>query len=1540
MRKVFAALLAVVLVCAEIGNGVPSLVAAGSVSWQQVTPTGSASPAAIDKIAPDLRQAIMVGLPNTLVTAIVTMKDQADLSAIASADARTHQEQTIRALQNQAAVTQSSLQRTLTDAAIQTDGSVSAAASGSIASVTPFWIFNGFSITATPDVILALAARPDVASVTPDDVAIVPAAINATPEVNVNNVNAPALWALGRYGQGVVVATMDTGVDMTDPDLATSWRGGSNSWYDPYGQHPTSPVDLDGHGTDVLGVIVGGNAGGTAIGIAPQAKWIAVKIFSDTKSSSATAIHSGFQWLLDPDGNPSTADAPQVVNNSWTFTSPGCDLSFEPDLQALRAAGILPIFAAGNGGPGASSSISPANNPSAFAVGAVDKNDQIVSFSSRGPNSCGQSSQIYPDLTAPGFDIRTAGLGGNYVAASGTSLAAPHVAGALALLMGTFPGLSVTEQEAALLGSAADLGNPGPDDTYGHGRLDALAAYQWLINGGFVPQSLVPITVTTSADTIADDGQCSLREAIIAANTNGAYGGCASGGGADTIIFGPAFSSPTMIDLTATGANEDAALTGDLDILESLTISGTGALTIDGLNSDRVFDVRPGASLVVTGLAVRNGKGASDGGGFRVEGSLNLIGVTVSANQGGGIANLGGSVTLSSTMVTGNTIYGISNQGSGALTMNAGQVVNNQGVGFTNSVSSATLTGVFVSGNTNGGLRNQGATQSKLTVTSGVVISNSATSGGGIANEGVGASTTISATRIGGNVVTGSGGGIFNNGVMAITNSTLDHNQARSGGGIEHFGGNMSLTNVTVSGNNATDNGGGLYVLGSLSARYLTVAFNGAGGSGGNIYHDQAQATYSGVLVSDATAGGNCGRNGGQVSTTGNNLESTNTCSFTAGTDLVNQNPLLGPLQANGGATWTHALAVGSPAIDAVPLGINFCGMAVAADQRGIVRPQGARCDIGAFEGSFVPNASTPIHDIQGAGHISPVDGQTLTTEGVVTAVRGSGFFLQDLNPDSNDATSEGLWVNGGIVASVAVGDHVSVNGQVQEVTLGGSSSNLLSVTTFVPTKVTVLNSGSPLPAPVLLGSGGRVLPTTVLEDDNFAVFDPNQDGLDFFESLEGMRVQISNAVVVAPTDENGDLWVLADNGAQAGPRTERGGILRAVGDVNPERIRLDAALYPGQVLPAADVGALISSPVVGIMDYPSLTYAVLVTSPFTIDSASAVVRKTGSLVADNESVTLASIDLNGLGGNDAQSAFDASASVIVNRLRSPDIVALDAVFDNNGILNDGTVAADQTFARLIVAIQAAGGPTYDYAQIDPVDAIDGGYLGGNARLAYLYNPARVQRSGISGDASTANSVSCAANVPALTLNPGRIEPGNSVFDNNRKALAAQFEFAGTPFVVIGVSFIDNNSDSPSYGSVQPPVLVSQSMRQAQAQVVHDFAAAILACDATARVIILGNVYDDPGTPPQTALAGTEFSSLSALLAPDARYSTVVNGESREWDQMLVSDRFVGTAVGYDIVHINAEYATRSSDRDPLVARLGMAGSSAQKRLLLPLIQK
>jgi subtilisin family serine protease len=417
----------------------------------------------------------------SMLTVIVTLKEQVPQATLASYAAESpiasRQEIVIRMLQSKAAQSQADLK----------DWLVSRQVAGQVSLVTSLWIFNGLVVTATPEVIADLKQRTEIASVFPDATIKAPllppglSSADSLPEENISLINAPALWNLGLRGQNVVIASMDTGVDIQHPDLSAQWRGGSNSWFDPYGEHPTVPTDLNGHGTWTMGVMVGKDFGGSAIGVAPAARWIAVKIFNDHNQATTAGIHLGYQWLLDPDGNPATADAPQVLNNSWDYGAPGCNLTFQADLDALRAFGILPVFAAGNFGPAASSDASPANNPGAFAVGVVDNQDQILGLSSRGPATCGGYEEVYPLLVAPGADIRTTDLFQFYTTGTGTSLAAPHVTGGLALLLNMFPGMPISIQEQALLEGAQDLGETGSDNTYGYGRLDIEKSYEWLM---------------------------------------------------------------------------------------------------------------------------------------------------------------------------------------------------------------------------------------------------------------------------------------------------------------------------------------------------------------------------------------------------------------------------------------------------------------------------------------------------------------------------------------------------------------------------------------------------------------------------------------------------------------------------------------------------------------------------------------------------------------------------------------------------------------------------------------------------------------------------------------------------------------------------------------------------------------------------------------------------------------------------------------------------------------------------------------------------
>ncbi len=411
--------------------------------------------------------------PAAMHDVVVTMRVQTQLGDVSRAGgSRATHRRLLERLRSTAGETQRPVQRAVSRLR----------AAGEVDAVTSYWISNSLSMSATDSAIATLRSLPQVLSVTPDAmIAAAPIVETVMPaEPNLTQVTAPDLWAKGLRGDGVVVAVLDTGADLTHPDLAASYRGGANSWFDPFGEHPTGPVDLSGHGTWTTGVAVGGSAGGSAIGVAPAARWIAARVFNDAGQGSVSAIHAALQWAVDPDSDPTTDDGADVINNSWSLGSPGCNLTFQPDLQALRALDVVPVFAAGNGGPGASSSYSPANYPEALSVGSVDSRDLVLGDSSRGPSTCGGRSRVFPDVTAPGRNIRTSDRYGQWTTASGTSLAAPHATGALALLLSGNHSLSADQQVAAVLTGARDLGANGPDNAYGAGRLDVAGAWATL----------------------------------------------------------------------------------------------------------------------------------------------------------------------------------------------------------------------------------------------------------------------------------------------------------------------------------------------------------------------------------------------------------------------------------------------------------------------------------------------------------------------------------------------------------------------------------------------------------------------------------------------------------------------------------------------------------------------------------------------------------------------------------------------------------------------------------------------------------------------------------------------------------------------------------------------------------------------------------------------------------------------------------------------------------------------------------------------------
>eukprot|EP00002_Diphylleia_rotans_P006026 TRINITY_DN152_c0_g1_i6.p1 TRINITY_DN152_c0_g1~~TRINITY_DN152_c0_g1_i6.p1 ORF type:complete len:464 (+),score=78.92 TRINITY_DN152_c0_g1_i6:57-1448(+) len=356
-----------------------------------------------------------------------------------------------------------------------------------------FWIVNAVYVWGVDRALVEeLAQREDVEVIRGDreaqlhvPVKVDETAFNGTALVEqyITLIGAPNVWARGFTGQNVVVANIDTGVRGTHTALSGNYRGGAYSWFDPRGTYPT-PGDNNGHGTHTMGTIAGSSASG--VGVAYGSKWIAAKGCASSSCSSYDLTASA-QWVACPN-SPSCTEKPHVVNNSWGGGQG--DTWYLSYINAWRAANILPVFSIGNSGSACSTANSPGDNQGAFSVGASDLNDNIGSFSSRGP---GRIVAQKPEISAPGVSVNSAWYTSDsaYARLSGTSMAAPHIAGAAALLISSRPGISIDEIERVFVSTtfkrmqqptsgATSCGgiayNTYPNYIYGYGRIQVDAA--------------------------------------------------------------------------------------------------------------------------------------------------------------------------------------------------------------------------------------------------------------------------------------------------------------------------------------------------------------------------------------------------------------------------------------------------------------------------------------------------------------------------------------------------------------------------------------------------------------------------------------------------------------------------------------------------------------------------------------------------------------------------------------------------------------------------------------------------------------------------------------------------------------------------------------------------------------------------------------------------------------------------------------------------------------------------------------------------------
>ncbi|MEU9733534.1 endonuclease/exonuclease/phosphatase family protein [Streptomyces sp. NPDC048002] len=573
---------------------------------------------------------------------------------------------------------------------------------------------------------------------------------------------------------------------------------------------------------------------------------------------------------------------------------------------------------------------------------------------------------------------------------------------------------------------------------------------------------------------------------------------------------------------------------------------------------------------------------------------------------------------------------------------------------------------------------------------------------------------------------------------------------------------------------------------------------------------------------------------------------------------------------------------------------------------------------------------SVRIHDIQGSTRISPYAGQTVTdVTGIVTGIRtyGSsrGFWIQDPNPDADPATSEGVFVfTSSTPKGVAVGDLVSVSGTVTEYVPGGATSGNQALTEITRPTFTVVSSGNAVPAATVVNS--RTVPGAYTPEGDSAAGNsingltlrPSKYALDLYESLEGMNVQVSDTRVVGATDPYTELWVTVkpwENRSSGG-----GTVYGSYTSQNTGRIQIQS-LGASADFPKANVGDTLAGTTAGPLDYNQYGGYTLVANQLGTLESGGLERETTQKQKRGE-LAVATYNVENLDPSDT--TFDAHAAAIVHNLRSPDIVSLEEIQDNNGAVNDGTVAADQTLQKLIDAIVAAGGPRYEWRSIDPANNTDGGEPGGNIRQAFLFNPERVSftdRAG--GDATTAAGVTEVRGKAALTVSPGRIDPANAAWSSSRKPLAGEFSFRGRTVFVIANHFNSKGGDQGLTSQYQPVARSSETQRHQQATLVNAFVKDILATQKNADVVTLGDINDFEFSDTAKILEsdGALWSAVKSLPRGE-RYSYVYQGNSQVLDQILVSPSIRrGCDFEYDSVHINAEFNDQISDHDPQVLR-------------------
>ena len=580
------------------------------------------------------------------------------------------------------------------------------------------------------------------------------------------------------------------------------------------------------------------------------------------------------------------------------------------------------------------------------------------------------------------------------------------------------------------------------------------------------------------------------------------------------------------------------------------------------------------------------------------------------------------------------------------------------------------------------------------------------------------------------------------------------------------------------------------------------------------------------------------------------------------------------------------------------------------------------------------PKEVKNIGEVQGESHQSPLVGKEVVINNVVvTKTDKTGFYVQDKVSDNNPRTSDAVYVAS--KDKVESGDLLKVQGTVKEGYMEEYSvkpgqtfkkpAGSLTVTQIINATITKLGKAD-LPKALNIS---EKMPKDIV-DNTPTKYNPETEALDYWESLEGMRVEVTKPKVTGP-QYKGDIYVL--------PGDYKGQKLNNIGGVN-----LRPGVQNTEVLPITVGNSFVAKAkdyfnenITGVVTYKNKTYKIDPIDPNALKGLlqdGGLTREVSKIYPSEDKLTIASYNIENFSANNnghdetPEEKVDKIANSFIKEVHSPDIITLIEVQDNNGGVNDGTVDGVKSGEKLAQRIKSLGGPDYKYTEIAPVDGKDGGKPGANIRVAYLYNPKRVTLIGKEkgGSEEAARFVN-----GHLEKNPARIDPTSVHFEKVRKSLAAEFEFKGERIVVIANHLKSKLGDDAIYGSNQPSVENTKAKRIEEAKILNAFIKEGLRQNPNLKFVLTGDFNDFEFSDSVKTIVGNELVNLMAEHEQGDRYSYFYRGSNQSLDNILISKNIKDKVV-FSPVHINASFMEehgRASDHDPVVVQIDFSKPAA-----------